>query len=287
MVGEARGEPGGSGQITTLVPLAISLGERALTFEVDTRRADRAWFALGVRKSGSSVFSSIVNALAMFNHIHAVDIPGAMFAHGVRYIEWNKHPRIADLLWRGNAYIGFRDPPTAFYTDQVFREAKKILVVRDPRDALVSEFFSNAFSHSLPSEQDGTSVIEQERARALQSNLAGYVLERVDQLNRTVSGYKHLVGDPNLLVLRYEEVIFDKANWIARIAEHFGWTVSDELVRNILGWADVRPEAENPTAFVRRVAPGDHLDKLSPEVIASVNGKLSDVWSSLGYALGR
>lgn len=270
-----------------LVPIAMSIGERALTFDVSIKRAEQAWFALGVRKSGSSIFSSIVSALAIFNRLHTVDIPGEMFKHAVRYVEWNNHPRIADLLWRGNVYIGFRDPPTAFYADPVFREGKKILMVRDPRDALVSEYFSNAYSHSLPTAADGTTVLERERQRALQSSLEAYVLERVDQLDRTVAGYKHLVGDPNLLVLRYEEVIFDKAAWIAKIVEHFGWKTSEQLVTNILGWADVRPSAEDPKAFVRRVAPGDHLEKLSPDAIAQVNAKLSDVWSGLGYAVGR
>lgn len=270
-----------------LVPLAIGVDERTLTFEIDARRADHAWFALGVRKSGSSIFSSIVNALAIFNEIHAVDIPGTLFSQGVRYIQWNNHPRITDLLWRGNVYIGFRDPPTAFYTDPVFREAKKILVVRDPRDALVSEYFSNAFSHSLPSEQTGDTVMEQERRRALESDLESYVLERAEHLDATVSGYKRLIGDANLLILRYEEVIFDKRKWIGEIARHFGWTTSEELLDNILSWADVRPDVENPQAFVRRVAPGDHLDKLSPGAIETVNGRLSDIWGEFGYAMGR
>ena len=285
-MGGARAR-GGSEPISTLVPLAISMNERTLSFEIDARRAERAWFALGVRKSGSSIFSSIVGALAIFNEIHAVDVPGTMFAAGVRYVEWNNHPRIADLLWRGNVYIGFRDPPTAFYADPVFREGKKILMVRDPRDALVSEYYSNAFSHSLPTEQTGNTVLEQERAKALQSSLEAYVLERTEHLDLTVAGYRKLIGDPNLLILRYEDVIFDKARWIREIAGHYGWQVSDELITNILGWADVRPDAENPQAFVRRVAPGDHLDKLSPGAIETVNGRLSDIWSEFGYAVGR
>lgn len=282
-----EGRSGGVETAKKMVPLAIRLGDRVMSFEIDARKAPRAWFALGIRKSGSSIFSSIVNALAIFNELNTVDIPGTMFDNGFRYPDWNGYPRVADLLWRGNVYIGFRDAPTGMYADPVFREAKKILLVRDPRDALVSEYFSNAFSHSLPSEQSGDSVIEQERQRALKTNVENYVLDRVDFLNRTVSGYRPLIREnhPNLLVMRYEDVIFDKAAWIRRIAAHFEWQVSDELITNILGWADVRPDQEDHTAFVRRVAPGDHLDKLSPDVIKRINGKLSDVWGNLGYAV--
>lgn len=270
-----------------MAPLALDLNGRTLSFGIDARPAERAWFALGIRKSGSSIFSSIVNALAIFNEINALDIPGTMFAHGIPYLEWNSHPRLADLVWRGNLYLGFRDPPTALFGDPVFREARKILLVRDPRDALVSEYFSNAFSHSLPAEQSGSTVLEVERRRALQASLEEYVLERADQLNRTVAGYKHLLADPNLLVLRYEDVIFRKHHWIDEIARHFGWRITDEHARRILEWADVRPAAEDPNAFVRRVAPGDHLEKLSAEVIAAVNARLSDVWSSLGYVVDQ
>lgn len=268
------------------LPLSIHIGGRRMTFDVDVRTADRAWFALGVRKSGSSIFSNIVNALAMFNKLNAVDIPGELFKRGFKYPDWNGYERITDLLWRGNVYIGFRDPPTAFFDDPVFQEGRKILVVRDPRDALVSEYFSNAFSHSLPGEGAAGSVIERERRRARDAGVEDYVLGRVDALDRTVSGYRPLLDDPALLILKYEDVVLDKAGWIARIADHFGWRTSDQLIGNILGWADVRPAAEEPTAFVRRVTPGDHVNKLAPQVIATIDGKLSSIWRSFGYAVG-
>jgi hypothetical protein len=259
---------------------------RVLRFHAGVRRGERACFALGVRKSGSSLFSSMVAALAQFNAWPVVDIPGTMFEHGYRWNDWNGHPRLADLLWRGNAYIGFRDPPGAAYRDPIFREARKVLLVRDPRDALVSEYYSNAFSHALPVAGVG-SVVEQERRRALDVDVETYVLERAEVLNRTVEGYRPLLDDPGLLLLRYEEVIFDKARWIAQVAEHFGWRVTDQFAGHILGWADRRPEQEDPTAFVRRVAPGDHRDKLSPDGIARLEARLSPVWSDLGYAFGN
>jgi hypothetical protein len=270
--------------VASTIPLTLPMpDERVLRFHVGLRRGAPACFALGVRKSGSSVFSSIVAALAQFNARNVVDIPGTMFQHGYRWGDWNGHPRIADLLWRGNAYVGFRDPPTALYADPIFREGRKILLVRDPRDALVSEYFSNAYSHSLPS---AGSVVEEERQRALRLDVETYVLGRVDVLNRTVAGYRALLGDPALLLLRYEDVIFNKPGWIRRMCEHFDWRASEQLVGHIMGWADRRPEAEDPTAFVRRVAPGDHHDKLSAEGIARLESLLSPVWSELGYDIG-
>jgi hypothetical protein len=269
--------------VTTL-PLTIRMADdRVMRFPVEVRQgAPAACFAMGVRKSGSSVFSSIVAALARFNDWSAIDIPGAMFDEGYRWSDWNGHPRVTDLLWRGNAYLGFRDPPTAFYRDPVFREGRKLLMIRDPRDALVSEYFSNAYSHALPGQGDG-SVVETERVRARHFDIETYVLGRAVTLNQTIAGYLALLDDPELLLLRYEDVIFDKPGWIRAVAAHFGWSVTDQLVAQITGWADRRPEVEDPTAFVRRVAPGDHRDKLSPAAIARLEAVLAPVWGAFGY----
>jgi hypothetical protein len=269
-----------------LVPVHIEMGDgRAVEFSVTAASGGSASFALGIRKSGSSLFSNIAAALATHNNFNVIDIPGTLFEHGYRYHDWNALDRIRSLIWPGNVYVGFRDPPTCLYDDAIFRDARKILLVRDPRDALVSEYFSNAFSHSLPSENAERSIIAEQRAIAQKTPIAEYVLDRARQFDTTFKGYIPLVHDPKLLVIRYEDVIFDKAKWIGIVANHFGWTVSAELAKGILSWADVRPASEDPRAFVRKVAPGDHKEKLSSDVITKLNAQLSPIWQDLGYYL--
>lgn len=266
------------------IDLEIQISDAApAQVQVELRAKRPTCFALGVRKSGSSIFSSIVNALAMHGgQANAIDIPGEMFAKGYRYTDWNQPP-LCDLVWRGNVYIGFRDPPSALYQDPVFIESKKILVVRDPRDALVSEYFSNAYSHSMPTTGSEQSVLAKERAVALQESISRYVVSRTSHLNATVEKYGPLLNDPNLKIMRYEDVILKKANWIREISNHFEFEIDEGLVNDILGWADVVPESENKKAFVRRVVPGDHLEKLDPDVISKINNSLSDIWKRFGY----
>lgn len=209
-----------------------------------------------------------------------------MFAHGVRYSEWNGHPRIADLVWRGNLYLGFRDPPTAFFGDPVFQGARKILLVRDPRDALVSEYFSIRHSHRLPERNAETSPVALQRQEALAGDIESFVLTRAPELNRTIDGFAPLLGDPKLRLFRYEEVVFDKAAWIRAMLAHFGWRAPGPLIDRIVARHDVRPGEERPTEFIRKVAPGDHRDKLGAETIARLNAALSPTWARLGYDLG-
>jgi hypothetical protein len=260
-------------------------GHDAIDFSVDANAKQfPTAFALSIRKSGSSIFSNIVTAIAQASGRTVVDIPNAAFQNNIAYRYWNDSDALPSLSWRGNVYVGFRDAPSALFGDPVFRQAKKILLVRDPRDALVSEYYSNAFSHSLPNVKPESSVVGEQRELAQQASIEDYVVERVDALNNTIKNYAPILTDQNLQIMRYEDVIFDKSAWMRQIAKTFEFDLSDQLISDILGWADKRPEKENPTNFIRRVTPGDHLEKLSPEVILLLEDALDEVWWSLGYA---
>jgi len=266
----------------TMVRLSAPMPDGgSLTADLAVLRQAPACFALGVRKSGSSVFHSIVAALAAENGWTAVDLPGTAFEAGWSSEDWIASPALRRLLWRGNAYVGFRAPPVSLYADPIFREARKILLVRDPYDALVSEWFSNRWSHALPA--GGARLLATERERALEQELEDYVVTRSPQLDRTVAGYAPLLDDPQMLVQRYEDVILAKPGWIRSIARHFGWVAEQQLVADIVGWADMVPEIEDPRAFIRRVRPGDGREKLSAAARQAVSRHLSGIWRELGY----
>jgi hypothetical protein len=259
---------------------------RVVRFNVAPVAPGDACFALGVRKSGSSIFSAMTMALAAYNHLNVVDIPQAMVSAGFRYPDWNGHPKLADLVWQGNVYVGFRDAPSGLYADPIFRAAKKILLVRDPRDALIGEYFSNAYSRSIPVEQAEGSVIGGERETALRPKIESYVMSQVGYLDKTMQAYAPILKDPNLLLLRYEDVIFDKAAWLDRIATHFGWRTEPQLIADILAWADVSPSSDDPETLGHADIPGDHVDKLTVGGLIKVNSRLSPVWRDLGYEVG-
>ena len=257
-----------------------------LSFEVRADPAEPILFALGVRKSGSSLMNMILVELAEANGVPVVLLPDAAFAAGYRYPDWNDNPDLFRLLRRGNLYAGFRDAPSGLFGRPAFKAAKKILLVRDPRDALVSEYFSSAFSHRLPDRKAEGSLIERRREEALRQSVEEYVLAQAKQLNRTIDVYKPLLRDENLKLFRYEDIIFNKPAWIRDMAAHFGWQAPDALVDAIVAKRDIRPAEERPTEFVRKVDPGDHREKLSPEGIARLNAMLSPTWRQLGYELG-
>lgn len=258
---------------------------RALTFEVRDEPSSPALFAMGVRKSGSSLMTMLLTRLAKVGDVPVVRLPDAAFEQGYRYPDWNENPRLGEILRPGNVYSGFRDAPTGLYDHPLFRGAPKLLLVRDPRDALVSEYFSSRYSHRLPERNAGDSPVAIQREEAREAGIDAFVLARAKELDRTIDGYAPLLDDPALRLFRYEEVIFDKAAWIRAMLDHLGWRAPAPLIARLVERHDIRPDEERPTEFIRKVAPGDHRDKLAAATIATLNARLSPTWRRLGYGL--
>ena len=271
-----------------LITLSFASGRHSI-FEVDVGFAGPAFFLLSVRKCGSTVFNNIATALARANRRRFVDVGGKFFSENITVREYQRDPALLGLLHPGNAYGGFRDMPLAFLDSELFLTSPKLLFVRDPRDALVSEFFTLAYSHPIPlpnsAADEVTRLMERQRAEALQSSIDEHVTGRAPMMLGTMLQYAPVVGLPSTSVLKYEDYIFDKGALISTIARRFGWHVDDELIGHILRWADIRPQREDPTAFIRRVTPGDHREKLRPETIAGLNRLLQPAMDLFGYAV--
>lgn len=270
------------------IDLVLSGGQR-VTVEVEAGLRGDCYFVLSVRKCGSSIFNNIVQALAQANHRKFVNVGDLFFRHNVMPREYKGDLALADMLYPQNVYGGFRDCPNALLSNPVFQSGKKLLVVRDPRDALVSEYFSNTYSHPIPTPSaNGDAVVrqmERQRAEAQSLEIDDYVLRRARGMLMTMMEYSSTMTLPAVTVLTYEEFIFDKARFIRTVSDAFGWSAQPELIEQILSWADVRPVKEDPRAFIRNVTPGDHLRKLRPETVTKISEILRPAMILFGYAM--
>ncbi len=244
-------------------------------------------FVLGIRKCGSSIMNSIVTDLARLNGKFYVDIAGRFFEADIPERIWRHDPATQSLLVSGQVHGGFRAMPLVFAHHPVFTAARKVLMVRDPRDALVSEYFSNAYSHSLPARADGEATLDmlELREAALKASIEAYVLRQAPALNRTFLEYAEVADDPGTRLFRYEDVILAKRRWVRDIATHFGWSAEAEgFLDGMMSWADVLPPVERSDQFIRKVWPGDHREKLSSAVIERLNQMLAPAMRMFGYA---
>jgi hypothetical protein len=160
-----------------------------------------------------------------------------------------------------------------------------VLMLRDPRDVLVSFYFSMAKSHALPLiEAMSRDTIMRERASAEASTIDDYVIERAPELLDRYRNYiNHVMGRPNVLFLRYEEMVSDFSGWLNRVIAHCELRPQPATLTHLLSSTNFTVDREDPTKHVRQVTPGDHKRKLRPETIVRLNEIFAEVLQPLGY----
>jgi hypothetical protein len=258
------------------------------TFPAQTASKQQAIFVLGMKKCGSSLFNRIVQRLCAANEAGYLSLPDQSFQQNFHFVQLGTSPAFASLFRDGWIYGGFRQLPPFLSELGFFQRRPKLLLVRDPRDALVSEYFSVAFSHSLPpasTAADGgvREGLLRRREAALEQTVDAFALQSSRSYARQLEPLLRLKDDPLLTVYRYEDVVLDKRPWITDIAKRLNLDLPQQLLESILTAVDVDPSEERPTAFVRRVVPGDHLEKLAPGTIEELNSRFSDFLHAFGY----
>ncbi len=159
-------------------------------------------------------------------------------------------------------------------------DSRTFLLIRDPRDMATSLYFSLRFSHTTAGVA-GPSV-EASRSRLQSIEIDSYVLGQAPVLLARFREYAPL-QKTNLMLRRYEDIIFDKQAFLADLCRHFEIDLKRPVLARLVKTIDKQPETENIHAHVRQVAPGDHRRKLKPETIEKMNAILSEVLTAYDY----
>lgn len=248
-----------------------------------------ASFVISIRKSGSTMITHMTKLIAEALGLGFLDVGSWLFYNNVPAQVLYDDPAMSTIIRPGLIYSGFRDYPLVLRDNPQFRDARKLVFIRDPRDALVSEYFSNAYSHNIPEKDESenassvTNVMTELRTAALETDVENYVLQRAQAFAATAKGFFSELQEPHTLVLRYEDWIFNKLGLIELLCRHLDLPLTEEQMRRIAPLTDIQPKVENPRNFVRKVTPGDHREKLSPQGIEKLNTKLADVLKAFGY----
>ncbi|RMG92888.1 MAG: hypothetical protein D6703_00950 [Zetaproteobacteria bacterium] len=240
-------------------------------------------FAFSIFKSGSTLLYNLLREICLVNEIPVIDLVSDAFEQGIRFHDIQ--PDIEKVFFpQGYLYLGFR---TFFAFDLSFdlNSKRKVLLVRDPRDILVSLYFSQRYSHVLPAEGEAAKSFIRARQRAMEMDLESFVLENVDYVREPFERYMTLDWNKNFRLYRYEEIIFRKREWIQDLADYFDLSVSNELLRRLLEKYDILPEKENPQAHIRQVRPGNYKKHLRPTCIEEITASLTDILQQYGYTL--
>lgn len=247
-------------------------------------------FILGVRKSGSTLLNKIILDLCYYNKFPTYSIADRAFEQNLLFAEWQNNQELNEIIQDGIFYIGFRSLPQFLLQNSLFKKRKKIFLVRDPRDSIVSEYFSVAYSHSLPKVENSNTGgaredILRRRKESKFQEIDEYVLKNAPAMNRTIMEYIKALkfDDPKLQLYRYEDIITNKQFWIEEMARFLELELPKSLLDNILDRLDIIPSKETSNNFVRKALPGDHKEKLTTKTIDELNGIFSEILNEFDY----
>ena len=160
----------------------------------------------------------------------------------------------------------------------------RIFHLRDPRDILVSEYFSFGWIHTT----QGT-PLDQRRLEIQQMGVDEYVITQSTQSTWPLDQkYTALVeydfDTATETVVKYEQMVTDFPRWCAQVVTAFGVRFPKMLTVQ-LAWRyrnEFKTSGET-MKHKRRITPGDFRDKLKPETIKILNKRFEAVLDRFAY----
>jgi hypothetical protein len=271
-------------------------------------------------KAGSVLLNRIMQDLSRKVGLRYVSIMAEYFTLG---IPDELHPATTSeiFLRRGYCYGGFRYVPT--FAIPIIPAVRKVLLVRDPRDMLVSYYYSMLKSHPSPGNvldppvegRDLAQRLGEERDLAQRLGVDAYARQMAPVYREYFGGYRRLCTGyeidffPNpstyrnllsrlfasrrksieqkIRVYRYEDVIYAKETWIQDICDWFSLPIDKQSQVAVAKGANIFPAKEREDKHIRQVHPGNYQSKLSQETINFLTDYFYDDMKFFGYAIER
>jgi hypothetical protein len=188
----------------------------------------------------------------------------------------------------GNPRNFCRCPIRTFDTSELRYDASnnnhRIFQIRDPRDILVSEYFSLGWIHPTLGTQ-----LSDRRQSLQQMTIDEYVIEQSEVSSWPLEEKFKPLLERELnsrfeMIVTYEEMVTDFPKWAEKVLPPFGFRFP-KLAAIKLAWR-YRNEFKTATESMthkRRITPGDHRRKLKPATIERLNQRFENVLTRFGY----
>jgi hypothetical protein len=251
-----------------------------------------SFFLFAFYKSGSVLVNALVRDLLTESGVPLIDLPAHLLERGIQ-IETFQCDLATLFPLKGYCFAGFREVPTWLMGSNVLRCTRKVVIVRDPRDMLVSFYYSAKYSHPYPGVQTPQFKAEVDSERwDTELSLDEFCMAYTWLFSKIFWKMRMVLRDQNALVLRYEDFVYDKVGLAKDICRWCGLNIPDERIREFAAAYDAIPKTDQPHAHIRQVHPGDHKRKLRPDTIAVLNASLANFLDAFSYegaacALGR
>jgi hypothetical protein len=168
-----------------------------------------------------------------------------------------------------------------------FDDYKIVLVTRDPRDILVSRYYSAAHSHVPPSEEGNKyDYFMSKRKAAQESSIDEFVIAESENVCNKFFEYQTLLLDrySDVYITKYEEMIFNFEGWLADLLKYCELNLSDEFIQALIDRNEsMRPKEEDIKSHIRKGIAGDYKEKLQPATVEMLNEKFAPILAHYSY----
>lgn len=167
-----------------------------------------------------------------------------------------------------------------------FNKYRVVLSIRDPRDILVSNYYSVAYSHPIPPvESNKRKEFLERRAWAKEVGIDEFVLKESNRVYSIFDRYKSsLCKYHNVGIVKYEDMIHNYQEWLMDLAKKTGMKISSSLEEALIKQnRNKKPKNEDKLSHNRKGIAGDYKEKLKEETIEKLNNKFRIVFLYFNY----
>lgn len=198
----------------------------------------------------------------------------------IQFKKWN---RIYGMI-RVNCMVGnpiYEQLVKNVLDTEILANFKFILFVRDPRDVLVSRYYSMGFSHPFSPNPIIKDIQIKLREKIQYMSLDEYVLWASHEIKDRYNVFSKIKDNSTkCITLKYEDLVNDFDNYIELLKPYF--KISDKDICDL--YKSSRPKTiEDKLSHNRKGAVGDFNNKLKPETITKLNQELHTILKIFDY----
>ena len=270
---------------------SVTLQKKIINVYKNTENPKSAIFYT-THKCASSFVPQLFSVILKNSDYELVDYAGAIWHLGNKFNLGTPHidclqnfleKSYSDLYSLHGKIYGPQRVPLDFPGRDKF---KNIFFLRDPRDVLISAYFSFAFTHPEPLNDISRKEFLERRKRLQEQGIDQYVLEEsktwvVPLYNK----YKHLRDTAqNSIYLKYDFFTAQTPEFIERIAEFLELNPSQEEIARLTTKANPVQKIE-VMKHQRSGKTGQYLEKLHPDTVDKLDHILAEVLSDWEFPL--
>lgn len=255
---------------------------------------NRSILHFSVNKAATQHIKKVLRKLALNNGLKPVHLHEYAFFTNEPYLDQLSSNEMAAYqhLFRPEGFLYSVFGGLITHIDDI-KSYKILLTVRDPRDILVSSYFSMAYSHRLPPEgNEKRDIMLARRKKIREQSIDEYILQEQYRIKDTFLAYYHGLitkcDNEQLALLKYEEMTADYGSWLDSLASQLPLDISQSLREQLIAANKQKAKeagSEDKYRHRRKGRPGDYKEKLQDKTIQTLNKNLEPVLKAFGYSI--